>query len=159
MFNAPESHKKGPNGFDGDFSAPINDAEISVMARTTLSAYTAQVPHTGIKVLRLRYFSGYDQGVVIAQDPDTTQYVFDARSGASMSMTEPGYPRMGFLARWELHQRLKRIHRGDIFGMTGHRLDSLGGMALLYLLVSGVVMYVQAWQRRAAGGRRQILWE
>jgi uncharacterized iron-regulated membrane protein len=111
-----------------------------------------------MKVLRLRYFAGYPQGVIVAADPDTTQFVFNAASGARMSMTEPGYPRVAFPFGWEWHQRLKRMHRGDIVGMPGRWLDSAGALALLYLSISGLVMYIQMWMARRRSGRTSLMW-
>jgi uncharacterized iron-regulated membrane protein len=51
------------------------------------------------------------------------------------------------------------MHRGDIFGMPGRWLDSLGALALLYLLLSGAVMYTQLWMSRARSGRRELIWK
>jgi uncharacterized iron-regulated membrane protein len=76
-----------------------------------------------------------------------------------MSMSERGYPTLGFPFGWELHQRMKRLHRGDFFGMPGRWLDSLGGLAMLYLLLSGAVMYGQLLARRAKSGRRELIWK
>jgi uncharacterized iron-regulated membrane protein len=149
----------GVSPLNTDFSAPLRDAELADMTRTTLASFRAQEPNTGIKVLNLRYFSGYSQGVVVAADADTRQLVFNAQTGARMSMTEKGYPSVGFPFGWEWHQRLKRMHRGDIFGMPGRWLDSLGALALLYLLLSGAVMYTQLWMSRARSGRRELIWK
>jgi uncharacterized iron-regulated membrane protein len=148
----------GPSAFDADFSSPLTDAELTPMTRSTLTAFQHDMPGTAVKVLRLRYFAGYPQGVVIAADPDTSQLVFNATTGARMSMTEKGYPKVAFPAGWEWHQRLKRIHRGDIFGMPGRWLDTLGALAMLYLSVSGVVMYFQLWRRRKRAGSGALIW-
>lgn len=147
-----------PNGFDGDLSTPLRDGELPVMAQATLRAYRTQVPGTGIKVLHLRYFAGYAQGVVLAADAETTQHVFNTATGAAMSMHEKGYPDLGFPSGWEWHQRLKRLHRGDMFGLSGRWLDLLGAIGAIYLMLSGGVMYTQAWARRAKGGRREWIW-
>ncbi|HUO23801.1 MAG TPA: PepSY-associated TM helix domain-containing protein [Caulobacteraceae bacterium] len=147
-----------PSGFKGDLSSPINDAELPAMTQTTLAAFAKAEPDVAIKVLRLRYFVGYPQGVVVAADRDATQRVFNAKTGQPMSMSEPGYPFLGFPSGWEWHQRLKRLHRGDFFGMPGRWLDTVGALALVYLSVSGVVMYVQLWLRRRRNGRSALIW-
>jgi hypothetical protein len=43
--------------------------------------------------------------------------------------------------------------------MPGRWLDSLGGLAMLYLLLSGAVMYGQLLARRAKSGRRELIWK
>lgn len=150
---------RAPGAFDGDQSAPISGAEVAPMTRITLAAYHAREPGTGIKVLRLRYFAGYPQGVVVAADADTTQHVYNARTGEVMKMWERGYPDLSFPSGWEWHQKLKQFHRGDLFGMTGRWLALLGGLSLVYLSVSGMVMWFQIWQRRRRAGRPQLFWK
>ncbi len=153
-----QSRPTRPNVFDGDLSSPLNDAELAGMTRTTLVAFKRTEPATALKVLRLRYFAEFPQGVVIAADAATSQLVFNAATGSRMAMWEKGYPDLGFPSGWEWHQKLKQIHRGDIFGMPGRWLDTFGGLALLYLSLSGAVMYLQLWSRRRKAGRAAWLW-
>lgn len=155
---ATATKSKGPDPFTGDLSSPIRDNELASMTQATLSAYHRVKPETGIKVLRLRYFVGYPQGVILAADKTTTQLVFNARTGQRMSMREAGYPNLNFPSGWEWHQRLKRLHRGDAFGMTGRWLDTIGALALIYLCLSGIVMYVQLWRARRRTGRKGLVW-
>ncbi len=152
----PPGGGRGPNGFDGDLGAPIRDAQLVPMTQATLRAFGSKA---GIKVLQLRYFAGYAQGVVIAADPSTTQHVYNTATGAEMSMTEPGYPPVGFPSGWAGHQWLKQLHRGDAIGLTGRWLDFFGALGALYLLVSGAVMYTEMWRRRARSGRTQWVWK
>lgn len=153
------AHARASGGrMPGDQSSPLTDAELPGMAQVTLRAFAQAEPLTGVRVLRLRYYAHYKQGVVIAADKDTSQRVFNATTGAPMSMQEPGYPDLGFPYGWEWHQRVKQLHRGDFFGMTGRWFVTLGGLALLYLGISGPVMYWQLWRRRAANGRKAAVW-
>ena len=147
-----------PNALEGDFSSPLQDAELSAMTAATLAAFHQAHPGTGIKVLRLRYFSGFPQGIVVAADPDTTQLVYNTSTGAPMGLTEKGYPDPGMPFGWEWNQRLKRIHRGDVFGMGGRWLVTLSALAVAYLAISGIVLYYQAWVRRYRSGRPALLW-
>ena len=149
----------GPSAFDGDLSSPLSDSDLAVMTRTTLDAFTRTAPGTGVKVLRLRVFAGFPQGVVVAADRQTSQRVFNARTGAAMSMSEPGYPSVGFPFGWDWHQRLKRMHRGDYFGMPGRWLDTFGALSLVYLTISGIVMYLQLLARRRKLGRPGWAWK
>ncbi len=148
----------GPDPFTGDLSTPLKDTELSAMTQTTLAAFKSAEPGSSIKVIRLRYFVGYPQGVIVAADKDTSQLVFNAVSGRRMSMHEAGYPNLNFPSGWEWHQRLKRLHRGDIFGMPGRWLDTIGALALVYLCLSGIVMYVQLWLARRRNGHKALVW-
>jgi uncharacterized iron-regulated membrane protein len=147
------------NPFVGDYSTPLRDAELVRMTEVTLAAFRSARPDTGIKVLRLRYFAGYPQGIVVAADSDTTQLVYNTATGAALGLAEKGYPNMGFPFGWEWNQRLKRIHRGDILGMSGRWVVVISALALAYLALSGLVLYYQAWLRRYRSGRRSLLWK
>ncbi|MFT4075763.1 MAG: PepSY-associated TM helix domain-containing protein [Asticcacaulis sp.] len=149
---------KGIDPFAGDWSSPMSDSELPAMTRTTLAAFQAAEPGTGIKVLQLRHFAVYAQGVVVANDRNTSQRVFNAANGQRQLMSEPGYPKLGFPFGWEWHQRMKQLHRGDYFGLPGRWLDTIGALAMVYLTLSGLVMYVQLWQRRQKQGRKALIW-
>lgn len=148
----------GIDAFEGDWSSPIPDSMIPRMTEVTMRSYDHQHPGLEPKVIRLRYFAGYPQGVVIADNGETQQYVYNAQNGVPMSMHETGYPNLGFPSGWEWHQRLKRIHRGDIFGMPGRWLDTIGAIALAYLTLSGIWMYGRLWNARRRSGRTALVW-
>jgi len=153
------SGPRKPGAFDGDQSSPMTDAELASMVGATLSSFHNAYPDTGIKVLRLRYFVGYPQGVVVAADKTSSQLVWNTRTGAIMTMWEPGYPDLSFPTGWELHQKLKQFHRGDLFGMPGRWLILLAGMSLVYLSLSGCVMWLQQYRRRRDSGRNGLFWK
>ncbi len=136
-----------PEDFEGEKSSPLADDQVEAMTRTTLAAFETAMPGVGIKVLRLRTFVGYPQGVIVAGDAETSQFVFNAQTGLPMRMWEKGYPDLTFPAGWELHQKLKRIHRGDIFGLPGRWLDLAGALSLVYLSLSGIVMSFRHWRK------------
>jgi uncharacterized iron-regulated membrane protein len=145
-------------GMTGDFSFPLTDAELPAMLKTTLSSYGAAHPHAPIRVLRLRYFAGMPQGVVVTGDDEAEQWVFNTRTGRRASMTEPGYPNTDVTFGWQVDETVKKIHRGDFFGLTGRIMDLLTGLSLLYLCISSVVMYLDMWGKRRAKGRRGLFW-
>ena len=155
----PSDAKHGLNPFDSYFGAPLHDAQLDGMTHATIAAYRAGHGNTGIKVLQLRYFAGYAQGVIVGAAPATTQHVYNTATGAEMSMTEPGYPTVSFPLGWDWHQRMKRLHRGDFFGLTGRWLDFAGACGALYLLISGIVMYLDMRGRRVKSGRTQWIWK
>jgi hypothetical protein len=138
---------------------PLPDAQLPGMLSTTLAAYKSSLADQPLKVLRLRVYGGMPQGVIIAGlGDDTQQVVFNAATGRKASLTEPGYPPTGFPFGWQAHQIAKQIHRGSYIGLSGRLMDLLGGVAIIYLSVSGAVMYVDMWNRRRRSGRRALLW-
>lgn len=144
-----------PIGAIGDFSSPLVDSKLPAMLRTTLSTDHA----TPVKVIRLRYFNSIPQGVLIAGDGNSTaQLVYNADTGQPMSLTEPGYPKTHYHFGWQEHEIMKKIHRGDAFGVPGRFMDLFAGLSLIYLSISGAVMYVDLWRRRRRGGHTALFW-
>ena len=132
-----------------DYSSPLQDVEIPAMARISLDAFNRDHPGTGFKTFRLRHFAGYAQAVIIAADKTTSQLVYNAKTGAAMSESEPGYPDTFYPLGWEGNQVLKRLHRGDaVGGLFGRWMIVLAALALCYQSISGVVIYVMSWQAR-----------
>lgn len=142
-----------------DYSTPIKDAEIPGMAHATLVAFDRDYPGVPMRVLRLRYFAGYAQGAVVTGEEHPVQHVFNTKTGSEMGVTEPGYPITNFPFGWQWHQTVKKLHRGDYFGLTGNWIEWLGGVALLYFSVSGLWMYWEMWRKRAKSGRTDLVWK
>jgi uncharacterized iron-regulated membrane protein len=59
---------------------------------------------------------------------------------------------------WQVSQTAKQIHRGDIIGLSGRWIDLLSGLALLYLVLSGAVLYYQLWSNRRRKGKGALFW-
>ncbi len=137
---------------------PVPDGALLPMLRVTLEALNAAAPGDPVKVVRLRNYGGYPQGVVVTGGDRPRQLVFDARTGHAMGETEPGYPPVPFPFGWQAHQIAKSVHRGDWFGMPGRWMDFAAGVALVYLSLSGIVMYLELWRRRRRTGRTALLW-
>lgn len=148
-----------PIGAVGDFSSPLDDAKLPAMLRTSLAADESTAGGSPVKAVRLRYFNGIPQGVVIAGEGDgTAQLVFNADTGRRMGLSEPGYPKTHYKLGWGEHEWMKRIHRGDAFGVPGRVMDLFAGLSLIFLSVSGLVMYADLWRRRRRGGRTALFW-
>lgn len=139
---------------------PLTDSELPAMLKVTLAAASRDAPGEAVKVLRLRHYGPYAQGVVVtAGDETSRQLVYNAADGEGMSESEPGYPSVPFPFGWQAHQTAKSIHRGDWFGMTGRWADVLAGLTMAYLSLSGIVMYATMWRKRAEGGRKALFWK
>ncbi len=162
MYGATHMHAgkyaRWPAGMIGDFSSPLSYSEIPRMLATTLSAYHADEGSTPVKVLRLRYFAGMPQGLILTGGADTRQLVYNASTGARAHMTEPGYPYTGFPFGWREHELMKQIHRGDALGMPGRLLDVFAGLSLIFLSISGLWMYVDTLRKRKRAGRSELFW-
>lgn len=137
----------------------LNEMDVPGMLRTTLASYHVLMQDTPIRVVRLRVYGGMPQGVIVTGSEEAEQVVFNASTGKRASMTEPGYPEVGFPFGWEAHQIAKKVHRGDYVGMSGRWMDLFAGLALVYLSISGVVMYVDMWKKRRKIGRSGLLWK
>ncbi len=145
-------------GLTVDVSAPLMDAELPAMLHSTLSAYHSASPGTPVKALRLRYFAGMPQGVIVTGGEITRQLVYNTATSRSAGLSGPGYPETGMPFGWQVTQLAKKIHRGDFIGLSGRWMSLLTGLSLLYLSISGAVIYFELWNRRRQKGRRELFW-
>ena len=138
---------------------PLQDAQLPAMLTTTSGGYKSSLADQPLKVLRLRVYGGMPQGVVVTGlGDDTQQTVFNAVTGRRVGLSEPGYPATGFPFGWQAHQIAKQIHRGSYIGLSGRWMDLFGGLSIVFLSLSGAVMYFDLWNRRRRSGRRALLW-
>jgi uncharacterized iron-regulated membrane protein len=148
-----------PVGTVGDYSSPLDDAALPAMLRQTLTAYRASGEVGPIKVVRLRFFAGMPQGIIVAGSGDATrQSIFNAQTGAPAGLSGPNYPYTGFPLGWQLHEWVKKVHRGDAFGIPGRIMSLLSGLSLAFLSVSGVSLYLDLLRRRRRAGRKRLFW-
>ena len=145
-------------GMNGDMSKPLGDAEVQTMTGQTLAAFSSDQPGVAMRRLRVRQFAKMAQGVVITAEEEPRQLVYNLATGKPASLSEPEYPFSGFPFGVQMHEDIKRFHRGDLLGMPGRWMNLLSGFALLFLSVSGIVMYLDMWRKRRAGGRAAFLW-
>jgi uncharacterized iron-regulated membrane protein len=149
MPGGPGGPGGGFNPFGGPDSAlPIADSQLPSMLIATLTGMGNDWPGTPIRVIRLRNYAGMLQGAVVTGGKETTQLVFNAQTGRMVSETEPGYPPVGFPFGWQAHQLGKAIHRGSIIGLSGRFMDLFAGLAMLYLSISGIVIYIDYWKKK-----------
>jgi hypothetical protein len=128
------------------------------MLSTTLRSFNAAMPHTPMRVLRLRVYGGMPQGVIVTGNGEAVQVVINAHTGRRASQTEPGYPEVGFPFGWQAHQIAKQIHRGDYIGLSGRWMDLLAGLSMVFLSISAAVMYFNMWSKRRQSGRTALIW-
>jgi uncharacterized iron-regulated membrane protein len=138
----------------------VSDGRLSAMLQTTLQAardseHEAPMP----RVIRLRTYGGMAQGVVVTGGQEAEQLVFNANTGHGVSSYEPGYPLTPMPFQWNAHETWKKLHRGDYFGMSGRVMDLLSGLALLFLTISGITMYLQLYRARRKANRSGLFWK
>jgi uncharacterized iron-regulated membrane protein len=147
-----------PPGTIGDFSSPLDTTKLPAEIAIVRQAFHEHNPGLPIKVLRLRSFAGMPQGVFVAGlDDRTTQTAYNAETGQHVTASEPTYPRTQYPFGWEEHELMKQLHRGDYFGIPGRTLDLFAGLSMVYLSISGLVMYVDLSRRRRSAARFQNL--
>jgi uncharacterized iron-regulated membrane protein len=144
------------HGFDA--SKPLDDAQMRSISAAALKNFRMAEPATPVKVVRARIYGGMQQGVIVTGGVTTRQLVYDAERGAEASLFEPGYPVSGFPFGTQMHEDMKHFHSGDLLGLPARVMNLLGGLALVFLSVSGIVMYVQLWLRRRKNGKSALLW-
>jgi len=99
------------------------------------------------------------QGITITGgEGETRQLVFNAVNGKPASLTEPEYPKSGFPFGVQVHENVKHFHSGMLFGLAARWMGLFAGLSLMYLSISGLVMYFQLWLKRRSGERYSFFW-
>lgn len=123
-------------------AASLSDYDVQEMTKITLLGLHVTDPGVPIKVMRLRMYGTMKQGVVITGGEHTDQRVFNAETGLPAGLSDPSYPQdSGYPLGPQFHESIRRFHSGDLFGLAARWVDLLTGLALLYLCVSGLVLY------------------
>jgi uncharacterized iron-regulated membrane protein len=141
-----------------DALSPLNDAALPDMLHTTLAAYDKAMPGVPVRVVQLRVYNGMPQGAVVSDGEVAKQLVFNTNTGRRVNSDELAYYPKGFPFGWQAHQVAKSVHRGDFIGMPGRLMDLIAGLSMLYLSISGIVMYWELWTKRRRAGRKALIW-
>lgn len=141
-----------------DASLPMSDQKVMAMLDQALAIVRHNKPDVPLKVLRIRVYGGMNQGVIVTGTTPIDQVMYNLDNGRVATLNEPGYPKSQFPLGTQVHEDVKHFHSGDMFGLPTRIMNLLAGLALVYLAVSGVVMYVDMWRKRAKAGRKALLW-
>jgi uncharacterized iron-regulated membrane protein len=136
----------------------IAPEDLSRMLATGLRAAARVAPGRRLLVVKLRIAQGMKQAIVWTDQSIPQQYVFDTSTGALITPDSAGQQSTGYMWPWAVHQLAKRIHRGDWLGLSGRCIDVVAGLSLLFLAISGLVMYLQMLGKRRRSGRRGLIW-
>jgi uncharacterized iron-regulated membrane protein len=136
---------------------PVSDAKLPVnvngMLQTAWQAARDSDTNGRVAAIQLVHRDGIAKALVTLGGESSRTLAFDATTGAAVAdWTSTGQQvGSGYYADW--HQFVKRLHRGDVIGnFKGRYIDLTAGLALLYLVVSGGVMYLQHRAQRTRMG-------
>ncbi|RVU05909.1 hypothetical protein EOE18_08070 [Novosphingobium umbonatum] len=132
---------------------------VPAMAKAAVAVVAASDKDVPLRSLRLRNYYGYQQVAVVTGEEVTRQLVFNLANGAPMSLEAPHYPDSQFPFGMNVHEWVKHFHSGYLLGVPARVMTLLSGLALLYLTVSGVVIYFDMWRRRRDTGRAGFFWK
>ncbi|WP_206243909.1 PepSY-associated TM helix domain-containing protein [Novosphingobium terrae] len=152
------------HGPQPDTASPLSDTQIRSMTSATLTAFREKEPETPIRVLRVRLYATMPQGGVVAGsgpafDGEPHAVLFNTRTGKVATLGEPEYPVSGFPLGTQVHEDIKHLHSGMLLGLSGRAMNLLAGLALIWLSVSGMVMYWQMYAKRRQSGRNALFWK
>jgi uncharacterized iron-regulated membrane protein len=142
------------------YSEGLLSADALQGLQTSFNAARAVAPDAPIVAIELVRRGGHAKGLVTLGGAATQTLAFDMATGVPLEdwATSGMQAGNGYFTDW--HQRVKRMHRGDIIGrFAGRYADIAVGAALLYLLTSGVVMYAQLLGRRRRAGQTGLFWK
>jgi uncharacterized iron-regulated membrane protein len=129
---------------------PVN---VNVMLQTAWQAARNMDANRPVTAIQLVYRDGIAKSLVTVGGEQPATLAFDATAGTAVSdwATAGHQVGSGYYADW--HQFVKRLHRGDVIGnFKGRYIDLTAGLALLYLVVSGGIMYLQQRGQRTRMG-------
>jgi len=144
----------GPGGNRNNQPRLLRDDDLPDLVTTTWTAAQKAVNGAPIKAIRIRAMGNAPQGVVLTGiGSGTHQLVFNARTGAQVN-NNPQNGIGGFPWGMGAHQLGKGIHRGSYFGVWARFLDFFAGLALLYLSINGLALYIDFRKERWQSGKR-----
>ena len=143
---------------------PYSEARLSVDPlqglQASFNAARSAAPGAPILAIELVRRGNHAKGLVTLGGASLHTLAFDLATGEPLDdwATRGVQAGNGYFTDW--HQVVKRMHRGDIIGrFAGRYADLAIGAALLYLLTSGVVMYVKLRGRRRRAGQTGWFWK
>jgi uncharacterized iron-regulated membrane protein len=129
-------------------SALPEDAVVLAELKRALVAARQADPNFAAQRIELNY----------AEDKPVAKFVITPRGGASVEVDLASGIAQAKAAPTSFHGVMIRLHTGQYFGATGIILIMAAGVALLFLAVSGGLLYFQMWRNRRSRGKSLIFW-
>ncbi len=130
-------------------SEPITALEL----RQTESGLQTTIDIGGAQARTLKFDA---QGALLSTMPAAPMGALGAMGGPLGGMPMPGMGGPGNGTNF--HSVIKNWHRGNIVGDWGVGVALFTGIALLLMIVTGVWLYLNMWQRRRAASRSGFFW-
>jgi len=142
-----------------DPAVALRAEDVQAMIAGALRAAARLAPADRVVSIELRRTARAPTATLVMAGPAPTELVVDTASGAWLNrdaVTRP--PERPYIFSLRVHQILKRLHRGDIIGVSGRWMIVLTGLSLLFLSGSALVMYTQMWRARRRMNRGGVFW-
>lgn len=96
----------------------------------------------------------------LAPGRETTRFAMQPRGGPALEIDHAsGTVKADMNPATPLHVTMIRLHTGSAFGAAGIIAMLVGSFILLFLSISGIVLYWQMWRNRVSRGRREMFWK
>ncbi|MXP45766.1 PepSY-associated TM helix domain-containing protein [Allopontixanthobacter sediminis] len=127
----------------------LTDAEIRTMVGEALSKSKEQQPDFRATRIELDITPGREFTRLAVQPRGGPYVTVDRASGETDANMNPAVP---------MHVWFIRLHTGTLAGPLGILIMLVTSLALMFLAVSGLVLYYQMWANRKNRGRRKLFW-
>lgn len=142
----------------GDSEAPANDR--TMQAEADLDQTSQQLAHA-LTQLRTTQpdFRPTRIELSVAPGRESTRFAMQPRGGPFVEVDHStGQVRAEMNPELPLHVMLIRLHTGSAFGAIGVWIMVIASIVLLFLSISGIVLYWQMWRKRVSHGRTKLFW-
>jgi uncharacterized iron-regulated membrane protein len=96
----------------------------------------------------------------IAEGRQSTRLAMQPRGGPFVEIDHvTGKVKAEMKPEMPMHVLLIRLHTGAMMGATGVWIMLVASFILLFLAISGSVLYWQMWRNRAKAGRGRVFWK
>jgi len=137
---------------------PIPPSALPAQFRRVRQAAALAAP--GRDILSITLTAGQDAQAIVAGPPRAMVFLFNPATGDWTNRTRPTITSQSpYVGSMRYHSLLQQLHTGNILGLGGRWFIVLCDASLLYLAVSGIVMYFQMLARRHSIGARGWFWK
>lgn len=127
----------------------MSDAGVQAMVGDALARARAAQPDFQPQRVELSLAPGREMARLAIQPRGGPFITVEHASGITVAEMNPRTP---------LHVWLIRLHTGSLGGAGGIWVMLLTSFALLFLSISGLVLYWQMWSNRKKRGRKNLFW-
>lgn len=127
----------------------LTDAQIQTMVGEALSKSREQQSGFRPSRIELDITPGRESTRLAVQPRGVPFVTVDRASGETNANMNPAVP---------MHVWFIRLHTGSLAGPLGIWIMLVTSLALMFLAISGLVLYYQMWANRKNRGRRKLFW-